>query len=111
MVIFPEGTRVAFGETPPLQPGFRRPLPGARAAGSAGRRTTAASYGRAGFVKQSGTIHFKVGEVIPPGLKRDEVEARVHAAINALELPAQGRAKLLRRGDDLLRHVAQSRHR
>jgi 1-acyl-sn-glycerol-3-phosphate acyltransferase len=39
---------------------------------------------RRGFVKHAGTIHFKVGEVIPPGLKRDEVEAQVHAAINAL---------------------------
>jgi 1-acyl-sn-glycerol-3-phosphate acyltransferase len=29
-------------------------------------------------------VHFKVGEVIPEGLKRPEVEARVHAAINAL---------------------------
>ena len=37
-----------------------------------------------GFVKHPGTITFKVGEIIPPGLKRDEVEARVHAAINAL---------------------------
>ena len=37
-----------------------------------------------GFVKRRGTVHFKVGEIIPAGLKRDEVEARVHAAINAL---------------------------
>ena len=37
-----------------------------------------------GFVKRPGTVHFKVGEVIPPGLKREEIEARVHAAINAL---------------------------
>jgi 1-acyl-sn-glycerol-3-phosphate acyltransferase len=29
-------------------------------------------------------VTFKVGETIPPGLKREEVEARVHAAINAL---------------------------
>ena len=40
-------------------------------------------WGR-GLVKQSGTIHFKVGEVIPAGLKREEVEARVREAINAL---------------------------
>jgi 1-acyl-sn-glycerol-3-phosphate acyltransferase len=26
-----------------------------------------------------------VGEPIPPGLPREEIEARVHAAINALE--------------------------
>jgi 1-acyl-sn-glycerol-3-phosphate acyltransferase len=36
-------------------------------------------------VKTPGTIHFKVGEVIPPGLKRAEVERLVHAAINVLE--------------------------
>jgi 1-acyl-sn-glycerol-3-phosphate acyltransferase len=29
-------------------------------------------------------IHFRIGETIPPGLKREEVEARVHTAINAL---------------------------
>jgi 1-acyl-sn-glycerol-3-phosphate acyltransferase len=33
-----------------------------------------------------GTIHIQIGEPIPPGLKRDEIEPRVHAAINALEL-------------------------
>ena len=40
------------------------------------------------FLKRSGTVHFKVGEVIPPGLKRDEIEARVHSAINALNPPS-----------------------
>ena len=54
-----------------------------------------------GFVKQPGTIHFKVGEMIPPGLKRDEIEARVHAAINALELSCVAVApELCRRRDD-----------
>ena len=59
-----------------------------------------------GFVKQPGTIHFHVGEIIPPGLKRDEIEARVHAAINALELAPQRRAQLRRRGDDLRADIA-----
>jgi 1-acyl-sn-glycerol-3-phosphate acyltransferase len=40
-------------------------------------------WGR-GLVHQPGVITFKVGETIPPGLKRDEIEARVHQAINAL---------------------------
>ena len=40
-------------------------------------------WGR-GIVKRSGTITFKIGEIIPSGLKRDDIEARVHAAINAL---------------------------
>ena len=83
VAIFPEGTRVPHGTRPPLRPGFAGlyralGLPVVPVAHDSGRL-----WGR-GFVKQSGTIHFRVGEVIPPGLKRDEVEARVHAAINAL---------------------------
>jgi len=83
VIIFPEGTRVPFGETPPLQPGFAGlyralGLPVVPVAHDVGRL-----WGR-GFVKRSGTVHFKVGEVIPAGLKRDDVEARVHSAINVL---------------------------
>lgn len=83
VVIFPEGTRVPFGEKPPLRPGFAGlyrvlGLPVVPIAHDSGK------IWPRGLVKQSGTIHFKVGEIIPPGLKRDKVEARVHAAINAL---------------------------
>ncbi|MCY7272083.1 MAG: 1-acyl-sn-glycerol-3-phosphate acyltransferase [Sphingomonas bacterium] len=83
VLIFPEGTRVAPGDSPPLQPGFAGlyralGLPVVPIAHDSGRLWP--QHGP----KQSGTIHFKVGEVIPPGLKRAEVEARVHAAINAL---------------------------
>ncbi len=83
VIIFPEGTRVAYGERPLLRPGFAGlyralKLPVVPVAHDAGRLWPR------GFVKRPGTVHFKVGEVIPPGLKRDEVEARVHAAINAL---------------------------
>lgn len=83
VIIFPEGTRVPPGEAPPLQPGFAGlyralGLPVVPVAHDVGRL-----WGR-GFVKRSGTVHFKVGETIPAGLKRDEVEARVHAAINTL---------------------------
>ena len=75
--------RVAYGESPPLQPGFAGlyralGLPVVPVAHDVGR------LWHKGFLKRSGTVHFKVGEVIPSGLKRDEVEARVHAAINAL---------------------------
>ena len=38
--------------------------------------------------KRSGTVTWRVGETIPAGLPRQEIEARVHAAINALEGPA-----------------------
>ena len=36
------------------------------------------------LIKQPGTITYRVGEMIPAGLPRAEMEARVHAAINAL---------------------------
>jgi 1-acyl-sn-glycerol-3-phosphate acyltransferase len=83
IVIFPEGTRVPYGEAPELRAGFAGlyrvlGLPVVPVAHDVGRL-----WGR-GFVKRSGTAHFKVGEVIPAGLKRDDIEARVHAAINAL---------------------------
>ena len=91
ILIYPEGTRVRQGETPPLQAGFAGlykalGLPVVPIAVDSGR-----IWGR-NLPRSRGTIHFKVGEIIPPGLKRDEVEARVHSAINALELGAQPRS-------------------
>lgn len=82
--LFPEGTRVPHGESPPLRAGFaglyallRLPVvPIAIDSGLVSPR------GR--FLKRAGTITYKVGDVIPPGLDRHEAEARVHAAINAL---------------------------
>ena len=83
VIIFPEGTRVPFGASPPLQSGFAGlyralGLPVVPVAHDVGK------LWHKGFVKRSGTAHFRVGEIIPPGLKRDEIEARVHVAINAL---------------------------
>ena len=87
VMIFPEGTRVPAGSTPPLGSGFAGlyralGLPVVPVAVDSNRL-----WGR-GLVKQRGTIHFKVGETIPAGLKRDEIERRVHEAINALESAA-----------------------
>lgn len=82
LVIFPEGTRVAVGTRPPLQSGFAGlykllKLPVVPIAVDSGR-----AYHH--VVKRPGQITYKVGATIPAGLPRDEVEARVHAAINAL---------------------------
>jgi 1-acyl-sn-glycerol-3-phosphate acyltransferase len=88
VVIFPEGTRVQVGETPPLAAGFaglykmlKLPVvPIALDSGSVWPKS---------FIKYPGTVHMKVAAPIPPGLPRDEVERTVHAAINALQ--AEGR--------------------
>jgi 1-acyl-sn-glycerol-3-phosphate acyltransferase len=84
VIIFPEGTRIAPGEKAPLRPGVAGlykalDLPVVPVALNSGR-----VWPRHGFVKHSGIVTFKVGEVIPTGLPRDEVEARIHAGINAL---------------------------
>jgi 1-acyl-sn-glycerol-3-phosphate acyltransferase len=92
VIIYPEGTRVRVGEAPQLRSGFAAlyralGLPVVPIAVDSGRL-----WGR-GFIHRSGTITFRVGKVIPGGLRRDEVELRVHAAINALErssLPRSG---------------------
>jgi 1-acyl-sn-glycerol-3-phosphate acyltransferase len=83
VIIFPEGTRVPYGASPELRPGFAGlyralGLPVVPVAHDVGR------LWHKGFVKRRGSVHFKVGETIPAGLKRDDIEARVHTAINAL---------------------------
>ncbi len=82
LVIFPEGTRVAHGTQPGLQAGFAGlykllRLPVVPIAVNSG-----AAYHC--IVKHPGRITYKVGAAIPAGLPREEVEARVHAAINVL---------------------------
>jgi 1-acyl-sn-glycerol-3-phosphate acyltransferase len=85
--LFPEGTRVPHGESPPLRAGFAGlysllALPVVPIAVDSGRLSP-----RGKFMKRPGIITYKVGDVVPPGLDRREAEARVHAAINALNPP------------------------
>ena len=84
VVIFPEGTRVPHGEAPALKAGFAGlykalGLPVVPVAMDSGRL-----WPRRSLIKRKGVVTFRVGEAIPPGLPREEIEARVHAAINAL---------------------------
>jgi len=88
VMIFPEGTRVLPGDAPPLKPGFAGlyralGLPVVPVALDSGKLWPR------GFVKQAGVVTMRFGEPIPPGLPRREIEARVHAAINALEPAAR----------------------
>jgi 1-acyl-sn-glycerol-3-phosphate acyltransferase len=82
LAIFPEGTRTPHGERPPLRSGFAGlykllGLPVVPVAVDSGPL-----YQR--WWKRPGTITLRFGEPIPPGLPREQIEARVHAAINAL---------------------------
>jgi 1-acyl-sn-glycerol-3-phosphate acyltransferase len=82
LAIFPEGTRVPHGERPPLQSGFAGlykllALPVVPVAVNSGPL-----YHR--WWKRPGTITLQFGAPIEPGLPREDIEARVHAAINAL---------------------------
>ncbi len=86
LVIFPEGTRVPFGQRGELQAGFAGlykllGLPVVPIAANSGPL-----YHR--WLKRAGTVTYRIGETIPPGLPREEIEARVQDAINALNGPA-----------------------
>ncbi|MFM7029344.1 MAG: lysophospholipid acyltransferase family protein [Chakrabartia sp.] len=83
IILFPEGTRVPHGERPALRAGLAGlykilglpVIPVALNSGKVWPR---------GFIKYPGVVTMKVGDEIPAGLPREELEARVHAAINAL---------------------------
>ena len=84
VIIFPEGTRVPVGEQPDLKPGFAAlyramGLPVVPVAIDAGL------VWPKGFLKYPGTVTWRVGESIKPGLPRTEIESRVYAAINVLD--------------------------
>lgn len=84
LVIFPEGTRVAHGERPPMRAGFAAlyksfGLPVVPVAVDSGRL-----WPRRRFLKRPGVITFRFGAPIEPGLDRDAAEALVHEQINAL---------------------------
>lgn len=85
LVIFPEGTRIARGEAPGLQAGFAGiykllGLPVVAIAVDSGRLYKP-------WLKRPGVITYRIVDVVPPGLPREEAEARVRLAINAFNRP------------------------
>jgi 1-acyl-sn-glycerol-3-phosphate acyltransferase len=82
LAIFPEGTRTPHGIEGPIQSGFSGlykllgcpVVPVAVDSGPLYHR----------WIKRPGTVTYRVGETIPPGLPREDIEARVAQAITAL---------------------------
>jgi 1-acyl-sn-glycerol-3-phosphate acyltransferase len=84
ILIFPEGTRVAPGEQPPLRAGIAGlyktlGVPVVPVAVNSGHL-----WPKRKFMKRSGVVTMRIGDPIPPGLGREEIEQRIHAAINVL---------------------------
>lgn len=70
IVIFPEGTRVAYGKTAPLQPGIaalasHTKLPVVPVVTDSGRL-----WGRKAFLKRPGVIHIAIQPALPAGMPR-----------------------------------------
>jgi 1-acyl-sn-glycerol-3-phosphate acyltransferase len=82
IAIFPEGTRVPHGSTPPLQAGFAGIYKMARLPVVPIAVDSGPLYHRRW--KRAGVIRYRIGAILPPGLPRAEIEAKVTAAINAL---------------------------
>jgi 1-acyl-sn-glycerol-3-phosphate acyltransferase len=84
IIIFPEGTRSALGETPPLRSGLAGlyraiGLPTVPVALDSAR-----VWPKLGPMRP-GIVTFRFGAPIPAGLHRAELEALVHREINALD--------------------------
>jgi 1-acyl-sn-glycerol-3-phosphate acyltransferase len=87
VLLYPEGTRVAPGARPELRAGFAGLYKGLNLPVLPVAVNSGLVSPRRSFIKRPGTITYLFGEIIPAGLPRREAEARVHAAINALNPP------------------------
>ncbi len=90
LVIFPEGTRVAPGESAPIRPGVsalysQMGLPVVPVALDSGRY-----WARNSFLRRPGTIHVHFGQPIEPGLKRRDFEQKLGEALNTLPARLRG---------------------
>jgi 1-acyl-sn-glycerol-3-phosphate acyltransferase len=88
IVIFPEGTRADPGTLLPLQPGVaalaaRTGLPVVPVVTDSGL-----CWGRRAFRKRPGTIHIRLLEPIPAGIRREELMQRLDSALRSRVLPS-----------------------
>ena len=84
VIIFPEGTRVPYGNVAPIAARVS-PVSTVRSGCRWCRSLTmSGGYGTRASSSAAGSSTSRSAKLFPPGLKRDDVEARVHTAINAL---------------------------
>jgi 1-acyl-sn-glycerol-3-phosphate acyltransferase len=88
ILIFPEGTRVAPGQTRPYQPGVAALYTQLKVPVVPVALNSGLFWGRRAFVKKPGTIRVEILPPIPPGLDRKavmkELEDRIEPAAKAL---------------------------
>jgi 1-acyl-sn-glycerol-3-phosphate acyltransferase len=75
-----------MGETPPLQSGLAGLYRAVGLPVVPVALDTARVWPKHGPMRP-GLVTFRFGEAIPTGLKRDQIESRVHAEINVLNQP------------------------
>jgi 1-acyl-sn-glycerol-3-phosphate acyltransferase len=83
VILFPEGTRSATGEAPPMQAGLAGLYRAVGLPVVPVALDTARVWPKHGPM-HAGVVTFRFGEAIPAGLKREEVESRVRREINVL---------------------------
>lgn len=70
VVIFPEGTRVAYGKTAPLQPGVAALASHTGLAVVPVLTDSGRLWGRNAFIKRPGTIHIAIQPPLPPEMQK-----------------------------------------
>jgi 1-acyl-sn-glycerol-3-phosphate acyltransferase len=83
VVIFPEGTRVYPGHVAPLQPGIAALASHSKLGVIPVLTDSGVCWGRGMWAKRPGVIHIHILPMLPPGLKRPELMARLTALFEA----------------------------
>ena len=81
LIIFPEGTRLPPGVTAPLQPGVAAVYLAADAPTVPVVHDSGVFWRHPGFERRPGTITLRFLPAIPPGLAREEFQARLESAM------------------------------
>ncbi len=82
IVMFPEGTRVPVGQTPALKAGLYALYASLKLPVVPVALNSGLLWGKSAG-RRPGTVTLAFLQPVPPGLPREELDARVHAAINS----------------------------